>query len=69
MPRISNVAPYAQALLEYGNTHKFKYRVRYVPLCYFHEFIHTDNISELMEVATFQTKHIAPDFTNEDVSL
>jgi radical SAM protein with 4Fe4S-binding SPASM domain len=22
-----------------------------------------------MEVATFQTKHIAPDFTNEDVSL
>ncbi len=69
MPKISDVAPYARKLLDYWNLQKLKYRVRYVPLCYFADYIETDNISELMEVATFHTKHIAPDFTNDDVSL
>ena len=38
---------------------------RYVPLCHFPD--HLDQISEIREVATFRTRHWAPDFKNDDV--
>jgi len=44
------------------------YRVRYVPLCYFKEYIETNNISELMEKKIYsKVIHSAPDFVDEDV--
>ena len=39
--------------------------VRYVPLCYFPEYL--DQISEIREVKLFHTRHWAPDFQNNDV--
>jgi len=68
MPRISNVAPYAREAIKRANEYKMTFRIRYVPLCHFEEFIETDNISEVMEVRTFKTAHIAPDFQNYDVA-
>jgi MoaA/NifB/PqqE/SkfB family radical SAM enzyme len=68
MPRIRDVAPYAREAIRRANAYKMIFRIRYVPLCHFKEFIETDNISEVMEVRTFKTAHIAPDFQNYNVS-
>jgi hypothetical protein len=43
------------------------YRVRYVPLCYFEDYL-DNNISELKEVEIYtNVTHSAPDFYNSDV--
>ena len=68
MPRISEIAPYARRAMAKANSYNMTFRIRYVPLCHFQEFIDTDNISEVMEVRTFKTAHIAPDFQNYDVA-
>ncbi len=68
MPYISEVSPYAREAIARANAYNMTFRVRYVPLCHFQDFISTDNISEIMEVNTFKTAHIAPDFENMDVS-
>jgi hypothetical protein len=69
MPYISEVSPYAREAIARANAYGMVFRIRYVPLCHFVEYIETDNISEIMEVNTFKTAHIAPDFENMDVSL
>jgi hypothetical protein len=68
MPRISKVAPFAREAIKRANLYGMIFRIRYVPLCHFTEYIDTDNISEVMEVRTFKTSHIAPDFQNYDVA-
>lgn len=66
VPRISEAAPYMRETLDIGRAHGITdWVVRYVPLCYFPEYL--DQISEIREVATFRTRHWAPDFKNEDV--
>jgi hypothetical protein len=43
------------------------YRVRYVPLCYFEDYLE-NNISELKEIEIYSNvTHSAPDFYNADV--
>jgi hypothetical protein len=43
------------------------YRVRYVPLCYFEDYLE-NNISELKELEIYSNiTHSAPDFQNNDV--
>lgn len=67
MPRISDAAPYMRKALDWGNNNGMVYRVRYVPLCYFKEYL-DDNISELKEVEIYtNVVHSAPDFYNNDV--
>lgn len=68
MPYISEVSPYARTAIANANAYGMTFRVRYVPLCHFQDFVETDNISEIMEVNTFKTAHLAPDFENMDVS-
>lgn len=68
MPRITNVAPFAREAIKRANAYGMTFRIRYVPLCHFTEYIDTDNISEVMDVRTFKTSHIAPDFQNYDVA-
>lgn len=66
VPRISEAAPYMRQTLELGRaggTHDWT--VRYVPLCYFPEYL--DQVSEVREVELFHTRHWAPDFQNQDV--
>ena len=66
VPRISQVAPYVRKCLEIGRKNKISHwHIRYVPLCYFQDYL--NQISELQEVKTFHTEHIAPDFENLDV--
>jgi len=66
VPRISQIAPYVKKCLDIGRKNKLPHwAVRYVPLCYFRDYL--DQISELQEVATFHTEHLAPDFENFDV--
>ena len=71
VPKISKVAPYVKKCLdltknssesEEGN---FFWNIRYVPLCHFKNYL--TNVSELREVQTFETEHLAPDFENLDV--
>ncbi len=64
VPRISEIAPYARSCLDMGKE-KGHWHIRYVPLCYFPD--HSNQISELHEVSTFKTEHIAQDFINLDV--
>ena len=67
MPRISKAAPYMRQLLDWGNANDMIYRVRYVPLCYFPEYIE-DNVSEIQETQIYtNVTHSAPDFHNSDV--
>lgn len=66
VPRISEAAPFmreALAVGRRGGTRDFV--VRYVPLCHFPDDL--EQISEIREVATFRTRHWAPDFRNDDV--
>jgi len=66
VPRISEVAPYIHKCLDIGKRDHLKHwHVRYVPLCYFQDYL--GQISELQEVAIFHTEHIAPDFYNPNV--
>ncbi len=65
VPRISEAAPYIRKCLNIGKKNSVAHwHIRYVPLCYFQN--HLDQISELQEVATFHTEHVAPDFYNPD---
>ncbi len=65
VPKISQIAPYVQKCLDIGKKNGFPHwHIRYVPLCYFRDYL--GQISELQEVATFKTEHIAPDFYNPD---
>ncbi|UZE93284.1 MAG: radical SAM protein [Candidatus Nealsonbacteria bacterium] len=66
VPRISEIADYVHKCLDIGKrAHLQHWHVRYVPLCYFQDYL--DQISELQEVATFRTEHVAPDFYSPDV--
>ncbi|MBU0579813.1 MAG: radical SAM protein [Candidatus Margulisbacteria bacterium] len=66
VPRISEAAFYMQDLLKLVKGKKeYSWRVRYVPLCFFTDFI--EYISELRERTYFKSRHIAPDFINIDV--
>ena len=67
MPKISEAAPYMRKLLDWGNENNMTYRVRYVPLCYFEDYLE-NNISELKEIEIYtNVTHSAPDFKNTDV--
>lgn len=66
VPRISKAAPYIRKCLEIGRRNKIPHwHIRYVPLCFFEDFL--DQISEIQEVESFKTQHIGPDFVNLDV--
>lgn len=66
VPRISKIAPYVHKCLDIGKgDHILHWHIRYVPLCYFLDYL--DQISELQEVETFHTEHLAPDFENLNV--
>lgn len=66
VPRISKIAEYVHKCLDIGKRdHLRHWHIRYVPLCYFQDYL--DQISELQEVTTFHTEHIAPDFYNPHV--
>ncbi len=66
VPRISEAAPYMRETLAVGRRGGTRdFVVRYVPLCHFPDDL--DQISEIREVATFRTRHWAPDFQNDDV--
>lgn len=66
VPKISEVAPFMKKALEIGIKNGFdQWKVRYVPLCYFNEYI--NNISEINEARLFKSKHWAPDFKNDNV--
>ena len=66
VPRISDAAPFMREALDIGRKGgTTDFVARYVPLCHFPN--HLDQISEVREVATFRTRHWAPDFKNEDV--
>ena len=66
VPRISEAAPYMREALDVGRRGGTRdFVARYVPLCHFTDYL--DQVSEIREVATFRTRHWAPDFKNEDV--
>lgn len=67
MPKIKYAAPYMRKILDWGNNNAITYRVRYVPLCYFEDYIE-NNISEIKETEIYtNVTHSAPDFKNTDV--
>ncbi len=66
VPKISQMAPYVKKCLEIGKRNKLPHwAIRYVPLCYFQDYL--NQVSELQEVKTFETEHLAPDFENFSV--
>jgi MoaA/NifB/PqqE/SkfB family radical SAM enzyme len=66
VPRISEAAPFMRETLDVGRRGGTRdFVVRYVPLCHFTDYL--DQVSEIREVATFRTRHWAPDFQNDDV--
>lgn len=67
VPKISIASKYMKQALDYGLKHGYdRWKVRYVPLCYFKDYL--NQISELNEIALFHTAHLAPDFVDENVS-
>lgn len=61
VPKISEIADYVHQCLDIGKRdHLPHWDIRYVPLCYFQDYL--DQVSELKEVEIFHTEHIAPDF-------
>ena len=65
VPKVSKVAPFVRKCLDIGKKNDAAHwHVRYVPLCYFTDYL--DQISEIQEVETFKTEHVAPDFYNPD---
>lgn len=66
VPRISEAAPFMREALRVGREGgTTDFVARYVPLCHFSDDL--GQISEIREVATFRTRHWAPDFKNDDV--
>jgi MoaA/NifB/PqqE/SkfB family radical SAM enzyme len=66
VPKISDAAPYMREAREVGRRGGTRdFVARYVPLCHFTDYL--DQVSEIREVATFRTRHWAPDFKNDDV--
>lgn len=65
VPRISQAAPGMRRCLDAGRAAGRDWHARYVPLCHFQGY--EDQVSELREVRTFRTEHLAPDFVNRDV--
>ena len=65
VPKISQAAPYIRQTLDLGRGKVAHWQIRYVPLCYFSDYL--DQISELHESKVFYTQHLAPDFVNFDV--
>jgi len=65
VPKISQAAPYIYQCLDLGQNKSFHWDIRYVPLCYFTDYL--NRISELHESNIFHTQHLAPDFINLDV--
>jgi MoaA/NifB/PqqE/SkfB family radical SAM enzyme len=65
VPKISESAPYIQKTLDIGKKTSNHWHVRYVPLCYFKDYL--AQISEIYEIKQFETEHIAPDFKNFSV--
>lgn len=66
VPRISEASIFMRKALDTGQkAGYYQWKVRYVPLCYFENYI--DQISEINEAKLFHSKHWAPDFVNEDV--
>jgi MoaA/NifB/PqqE/SkfB family radical SAM enzyme len=66
VPKISEAAPYIKKCLKIGKSNKIPHwSIRYVPLCYFRDYL--EQVSELKEVVTFESEHLAPDFQNFDV--
>lgn len=63
VPKISEAAPYIYKCLDVGKGAPH-WHIRYVPLCYFKDYL--NRVSELEEVKTFKTEHVAPDFYNAD---
>jgi len=69
VPTYEEVSPHVNRLLEFGKKEKITHwSIRYYPLCFVNEKYH-DMISEMQEIKTFETKHIAPDFKNDNVGL
>jgi MoaA/NifB/PqqE/SkfB family radical SAM enzyme len=67
VPLISQAAPFMREALDVGRRGGTRdFVARYVPLCHFTDYL--DQISEIREVATFRTRHWAPDFRNDDVA-
>ena len=65
VPHISDAAPYIHKCLDLKKKYDIPHwDIRYIPLCYFQDYL--GQVSELHEVATFHTEHIAPDFYNPD---
>jgi len=65
VPKISQIAPFVHQCLNIGRKNDVAHwHIRYVPLCYFTNYL--DQVSELEEVEVFKTEHIAPDFYNPD---
>jgi len=68
VPKISECAPYMRKVLNVGDRNGFpRWKVRYVPLCYFHR--HLSHISDINERVLFFTQHWAPDFKNTDAVI
>ncbi len=65
VPKISQAAPYIQKCLNIGKNKGIHWTIRYIPLCYFTNYL--NQVSELQEVETFHSQHLAPDFINLDV--
>jgi len=66
VPRISEASVYMRKALDIGRKAGYlQWHVRYVPLCYFKDYL--NQISEIKEAKLFRSKHWAPDFINEDV--
>ncbi len=66
VPKISQAAPYIKKCLDVGRKLQAPHwHARYVPLCHFGGY--ENQISELHERRAFQTRHLAPDFENQDV--
>jgi MoaA/NifB/PqqE/SkfB family radical SAM enzyme len=66
VPKVSQAAPYIHQCLDLGKNKSIHWAIRYVPLCYFTDYLR--QISELYELEIFQqTQHLAPDFVNLDV--
>ena len=66
VPKINEIIPYVRKCLAIGRDKNIPHwHIRYLPLCRLSDYL--DQISELQEVRTFHTVHIAPDFQNFDV--
>jgi MoaA/NifB/PqqE/SkfB family radical SAM enzyme len=67
MPTISEASPYMREMLDWWKNNWMLYRVRYVPLCHFQDYLE-DWISEIKETEIYTSViHSAPDFYNDDV--